>query len=157
MKNPAKLSCSKFYQGYYKAKNPEKYIGENPEKIEYRSSWEHTLCVRFDLSDRVVKWASEFIVVPYTSPKDNKVHRYFTDFIVVTKTPNGLDTLLIEVKPYAQTIPPTMKQGKPKRRFNQECLTYAVNQAKWESAKKLANAKGWKFQVITEREIMKKS
>jgi hypothetical protein len=30
----------------------------------------------------VTKWNSEEVVIPYRSPLDNKIHRYFTDFFV---------------------------------------------------------------------------
>mgnify|MGYP000081178161 CR=1 FL=1 len=36
----------------------------------------------FDSRNDVIRWGSEEIIIPYLSPADNKVHRYFPDFFV---------------------------------------------------------------------------
>ena len=43
--------------------------------------WERKF-MKCDLSESVIKWGSEETVVPYVSPLDNKIHRYFIDFYV---------------------------------------------------------------------------
>ena len=142
----------KTYKGYYKPKNPSKYLGD-PTNIVYRSSWERQCMLYFDKNDNVVKWGSEEIVIPYRSPLDRKVHRYFVDFIIKVRTTNGdLETHLIEVKPYKQTKPPKIPSRKTKRYLN-EVTTYLVNEAKWKAANEYCEDRRWKFQIITENEL----
>jgi len=57
----------------------------------------------FDSNKNIVKWASEEVVVPYCSPKDNRIHKYYPDFIIEQKNKKGvLETVMIEVKPKKQ-------------------------------------------------------
>ena len=140
------------YKGYYKPKNPSKYLGD-PTNIVYRSSWERQCMLYFDRNDNVVKWGSEEIVIPYRSPLDRRVHRYFVDFIIKVRTTKGeLETHLIEVKPYKQTKPPKIPSRKTKRYLN-EVTTYLVNEAKWKAANEYCEDRRWKFQIITENEL----
>ena len=83
------------------------------------------------------------------------MHRYYPDFIAEIKGhDNEVNTFLIEVKPYKQTLEP--KKGKKKARtFQNEILTYAVNQEKWKSANKFCSDKGWKFKILTEKDLFK--
>jgi hypothetical protein len=126
---------------------PEKYIG-NPTNIIMRSSWETKFAIWCDKNPQILKWSSEETIVPYVSPIDKKTHRYFIDFMIHTANNK---TYLVEIKPYNQTIPPTGKRKT--QRFLQESTTYLVNQAKWEYAKRYANARNWEFIVITEYEL----
>ena len=135
-------------QGKFKPKNPSKYIG-NPTEIIYRSSWELHMMMFFDTNSEIMGWGSEEVVVPYKSPLDGRVHRYFPDMIV--KKTNG-DVILVEIKPYQQTQQPQPPK-KQNRRYINEVTTYLVNQAKWEAADKFCKTKGWKFQIMTEKQI----
>tara|TARA_R110000765_G_scaffold9042_5_gene28595 strand:+ start:8386 stop:8736 length:351 start_codon:yes stop_codon:yes gene_type:complete len=90
-------------------------------------------------------WNSEEVVVPYISPVDLKYHRYFVDFKI--DFING-KTFLIEVKPKAQTLPPT--STRKTKRMLQEVMTYSVNQAKWDAASAYADKTGMEFAVWTE-------
>ena len=83
------------YKGKYRSTNRAKYKGD-PDNIIYRSLWERQVMKNLDESSNVVEWASEEIVIPYRSPIDGKMHRYFPDFYV--KTTKG-DIFLIEIKP----------------------------------------------------------
>ena len=38
-----------------------------------------------DLNENILEWGSEEIAIPYRSPIDNRVHRYFPDFYVKLK------------------------------------------------------------------------
>ena len=38
--------------------------------------------VYFDRNENVIEWSSEEIAIPYVSPWDNKIHRYYPDFLV---------------------------------------------------------------------------
>lgn len=108
---------------------------------------------RFDQRDDVLLWASEELSIPYRSPIDRRTHRYFPDFLIKVRTKDGsTKTIMIEVKPHAQTQPPE-KQKRRTQRYLQEVATYAINQRKWEAAEKYCSARGWDFQVITEKDV----
>ncbi len=100
-----------------------------------------------------MEWGSEEFWIPYLSPVDNRVHRYFPDFIIKVKESAGqVKTYVVEVKPKKQTQPPK----KPKRQtksYIYECKTYAVNQAKWKAAVEFCKDHMIQFKVITEDEL----
>ena len=140
------------YQGIFRPKNPKKYIGDS-NNIVYRSSWECRVMNWFDQNDDIVSWASEELIVPYKSPIDNRFHRYFPDFIVKVKTRDGtMKTLMIEVKPKKQTIPPEPKKRVTKQ-YVTEVTTYGVNQAKWKAAHEYCLDRGWEFKIMTEEHL----
>ena len=139
-------------KGRFKPKNPLKYMGD-PTKITYRSSWELKLMNFLDSHTDVLKWASEEFSIPYVSPIDGKVHRYFPDFLVKKRNPNKvIETLVIEVKPKIQTTAPTV-QKKANKRYIREVYTWGVNSAKWEAAKRYCDHREWKFVIMTEHEL----
>jgi hypothetical protein len=141
------------YKGYFKPLNPDKYKGD-PSNIVYRSRWEFVYMARLDKDLEVIWWQSEETIIPYRSPIDNKIHRYFPDFVVKRKTPQGTKTQVIEIKPYAQTLPPTITEGKKKsRRYLTEVMTWGVNTAKWKAAKEYCKDRGYEFMIITENEL----
>ena len=90
------------YSGKFQPRNPKKYKG-NPSNIVYRSSWEARCMSYFDKNENVIWWSSEEIIVPYRSPVDGKVHRYYPDFIIkVRQKDGGIKTIMIEIKPEYQ-------------------------------------------------------
>lgn len=116
--------------------------------------------VWLDSHPNVINWSSEETVVPYISPLDNKIHRYFPDFVCEVKDKNGeVKTFMIEVKPTVQMTPPdpkrrnATKSGRVSRRYLNEAKTYAVNHAKWEAARQYCKSKGWQFMLWGEKEI----
>ena len=140
------------YQGIFRPKNPKKYVGDS-NNIVYRSSWECRVMNWFDQNDDIISWASEELIVPYKSPIDNRFHRYFPDFIVKVKTRDGtMKTLMIEVKPKKQTIPPEPKKRVTKQ-YVTEVTTYGVNQAKWKAAHEYCLDRGWEFKIMTEEHL----
>ena len=146
---------AKYYQGRFKPKNPKKYMGD-PTNIIYRSGWEFKLMRYLDSHPNVLEWGSEELVIPYRSPIDGRYHRYFPDFLVKQINKYGKrETILIEVKPKAQTKPPDTskiktKTGQVSRRYINEVKTWGINQAKWEAAEEFCNDRGWKFQIMHE-------
>lgn len=137
------------YKGKFKPKNPSKYRGD-PTNIVYRSGWELSVMSWCDTQEDVIAWGSETVVVPYLSPIDGKIHRYFIDFDI--QLANG-SRYLIEVKPEKQTKPPK-KKSKTTRKYIKEVFTYGVNIAKWKAAKNWAEIHGYdSFQVWTERTL----
>jgi hypothetical protein len=101
----------------------------------------------------VVQWSSEEFCIPYRSPVDSRIHRYFPDFKVKKKLPDGkTETLVVEIKPLCQSIPPVKKE-KTTKRYIREVMTYGVNEAKWKAAKSFCEERKWKFMVMTEKEL----
>jgi hypothetical protein len=140
-----------FQQGYYQPKNPHKYVGDT-SKIRYMSSYELETHAFFDNNDRVLRWASEEIAIPYLKPTDGKLHKYYPDYWVEYVNRNGeIIHEIIEVKPASQTRIP---RANTKHRLYEQ-LTFAVNTAKWQAAQAFCEAKGWKFRIITEKSIFK--
>lgn len=106
-----------------------------------------------DEKPNVIKWRSEETVVPYISPIDNKLHRYFIDFQVQIKDKTGmLKTYLIEIKPETQTKPPAI-QKKVTKKYLEEVVTWGKNEAKWKAAKEYAKDRGWEFIILTEKHL----
>jgi len=139
------------YKGWFTPKNRSKYKGDS-ENVVYRSSWELRVMKWLDENPSVIWWASEELIIKYKSPIDQKIHRYFPDFIVRLKQKNGTEsTVVIEIKPYKQTIKPVQKRKT--NRFLQEAATYAVNQEKWRAADLFCKEHGWQFKVLTEKDI----
>ena len=137
-----------YHKSKYTPKHPSKYIG-NPLNIVARSSWERRFFIWCDNQSSVVSWSSEETVIPYVCPTDGKVHRYFVDarIKIVDKTGNAKE-FLIEIKPFAQTLPP-----KGKKNLLEQWGTYGKNQAKWEAARHWAKKRGMEFKIITEYEL----
>jgi len=110
------------YKGKYKPSYPKKYKGD-PTNIVYRSLWERKFMVYCDNNPSVIEWQSEEFCIPYRSPIDNKVHRYFPDFFIKYKDVSGkIKSSLIEIKPMRQCSPPP----KPKRQ-TKKYLTKHMN------------------------------
>ena len=140
------------YKGKYYPSFPRKYKGD-PTNIIYRSLWERKFMVYCDKNQNILEWASEEIAIPYRSPIDNRVHRYFPDLYMKVKEFNGkIKRYVIEVKPAKQTKPP----AKPKRQtkgYIREAYEYAKNQAKWKMAREFCADRQWEFKVVTEKEL----
>ena len=101
-------------KGKFTPKNIRKYKGDY-RNIIYRSSWELKFMKYCDTTPSVLEWVSEEIVVPYRSPLDNKIHRYFVDFYAKIQEADGtITTYLIEIKPSKQTVPPKKLNDKLK-------------------------------------------
>ena len=127
---------------------PEKYAGD-PSNIIMRSSWETQFANWCDKNPSIVKWSSEETVIPYRCPTDDRIHRYFVDFKIITA--NG-KTYLVEVKPHKQTEPPVFP-GKRTKRYLTESYAYIKNQAKWAAAREYCKDRRWEFKIITEYEL----
>tara|TARA_Y100000741_G_C18039026_1_gene471543 strand:- start:219 stop:653 length:435 start_codon:yes stop_codon:yes gene_type:complete len=140
------------YKGKFRPKNHKKYMGDFREVI-YRSSWELKFMQYCDSNKSIVKWSSEEIVIPYRSPVDNRVHRYFPDFYVKYRDVKGnYQEKVIEIKPAKQVKEPKIQKRRTKR-YVSEVFTYATNKAKWEAAEDFCKDRRWKFQILTEKEL----
>ena len=104
-----------------------------------------------DKNTSVIEWGSEEIIIPYRSPKDGRIHRYFPDFYMKVKQKDGTNKkFVIEVKPKAQCKEPVKNPKRRTKRWLNEVFTYAVNQAKWKSAEEFCKDHGMEFKIFTE-------
>ena len=140
------------YRGKYYPSFPRKYKGD-PTNIIYRSLWERKFMVYCDKNAKILEWGSEEIALPYISPHDSRVHRYFPDFYIKVQENTGkIKRYLIEVKPLKQTTKPK-KQKRQTKGYIREAFEYARNQAKWKAAREYCADRMWEFKVITEKEL----
>lgn len=149
----------KFKRGYYQPINEHKYIQPKDKTMnkkpipEYRSSYELQAMRYADANPAIIKWGAECFTIPYIKPTDMQQHRYYIDMYL--EFSSG-DKFLVEIKPFAETIPP-----KPPRKSSDKAdyyyqlalQTYAVNQAKWSAAKRFGEMNNMKFIILTEREL----
>lgn len=145
------MGYASFTQGVYTPQRIDKYKGTTP--VIYRSSLELLFMRWCDRNDNIIEWSSESIVIPYLSPKDGKFHRYFVDNAVKLKTPNGIQKLLIEIKPDKQTRPPTATNRKSRKNLLLEQLDWAVNTSKWQYAREWCSKNGFEFVILTEKQL----
>lgn len=149
MKPPNFKKDPRFKQGVYRPINVQKFIGEH---AIYRSGLELKFMKFCDTNSNVLKWGSENIIVPYISPVDNKLHRYYVDNFVAIKEGNTVKKYLVEIKPSRQTAPPKIKYRK-KSTMLYEQVQWTVNQAKWTAAREYSKKKGLDFIILTEKEL----
>ena len=141
------------YKGRYFPTNPKKYKG-NPNQIIYRSLWERKVMVYCDKNDAIIEWGSEEVIVPYLSPMDGKIHRYFPDFYMKVRQADGsTKKFIIEVKPKSQCKQPVKNPKRRTTKWFNEVKTFAINQAKWKSAREFWEDKGMEFKIFTEDHI----
>jgi len=139
-------------KGKFSPRNIHKYRGDY-RNIIYRSSWELKFMKYCDERATVLEWGSEEIVIPYRSPLDNRIHRYFVDFYVKIKdSNNNITKYLIEIKPKKQTVEPKISNRKTKS-YIYEVTEYVKNQAKWSAAEDFCRDRNWKFMILTEKEL----
>ena len=139
------------YKGKFTPKNPKKYAGD-ATNIIWRSTWERKVMDWLDQSESVIYWSSEELAIKYYNPVDNKIHRYFPDFIVKVKKKDGtVMTHVLEVKPEYQTKQPIRKRQTQK--YINEYITYTVNVSKWKAATEFCKDRGWEFKILTEKNL----
>lgn len=143
---------NKSYKGKYQPSFPKKYKGD-PTNIIYRSLWERKFMRYCDLNENILEWGSEEIALPYISPLDNRVHRYYPDFYIKVKESTGkIKKYIIEIKPKKQTVEPQVKK-KITKGYIYEVTEWAKNQAKWKVAKEFCKDRQWEFKVLTEDDL----
>lgn len=139
----------KTYKGRFSPQNPKKYKGD-PTNIIFRSLWERKFMKHLDENTSIIEWSSEEIQIPYISPLDNRRHRYFPDFYIKARNPDGtLKEMIVEIKPKKETKEPTKKKRITKQ-YITEVTTWGKNQAKWKAAEEYCADRGWQFMIMTE-------
>ncbi|NDE60340.1 MAG: head completion protein [Acidimicrobiia bacterium] len=140
------------YRGVYRVLNPQKYRGDITQVI-WRSTWELRFMKWCDNNSSVLEWGSETVIIPYVSPVDKRVHRYFVDFYMkVLDKKQQIKKYLVEIKPERFTRPPE----KPKRvtkKFIDEVFQYGVNEAKWKAAFEYCSDRNMSFLILTEKDL----
>lgn len=136
---------SKWAQGEFVPKNPEKYVGTG--RIKYRSGWEASFMRFLDNHPSVIQWASESVKIPYFNPVKGRQSIYVPDFLIVYIDKAGnKHAELIEVKPKKET---TMENARSAR----DKLMVAINIAKWQAASAWAKQQGLHFRLVTEDQL----
>lgn len=143
----------KYHQGVYEIKNWEKYKGTKCPR--FLSSYEEHTYSWADRTPAVLEWSVETIVVPYYNPIKQRKARYIVDLWLKYKDKNGNIRIdLIEIKPSSQVQ--KVKRGKKQKHvYEEEMMTWAVNQAKWQAAAAYAEERGWTFRLLTEKSIFR--
>lgn len=143
-------------QGYYRLTHPEKFKLPIDDHMKSTKIIEGNLCVLYksglelkafkycDHNPKIEEWSLEPFHIPYQSPVDGKVHRYFPD--IWLKFTTG-DIFIVEIKSSIETKMPR----KNDKRYGAKLNTYLVNQAKWEAARNFAKAKSCNFMVLTDK------
>ena len=140
------------YKGKYQPSNSKKYKGD-PTNIIYRSLWERKFMVYCDKNENVLEWGSEEIALPYRSPIDGRVHRYFPDFYIKVRESTGqIKKYIIEIKPQKQTVEPKPR-ARTTKSYLYEVYTYATNQAKWRAAEEFCKDNMIGFRILTENDL----
>ena len=136
---------SKFAQGTYAVKNPQKYVGKGQPR--YRSGWELAFMRFCDDNEHILEWASEAIAIKYMNPLTGKITNYVPDFFVRYRTKNNrVCTEIVEIKPKKQSIIESKMSARDR-------AVVAVNMAKWSAAQAWCKRQGLKFRVINEQHI----
>lgn len=141
-----------YHQGIYEVKNKDKYLGtKNPR---YLSSYELAFFKFADAHSSVLEWGSEIVIVPYYNPVKQRKSRYYVDiFIKYQNKDNEIISELIEIKPSSDLKKPKAGKGRKRSSVLYEQATFNTNIAKWQAAEKYAEARGWRFRIVTEKDI----
>jgi len=142
----------KYKQGVFIPKNPQKYVGKD-RVCMWRSSWELKYFLFCDNNPNVLEWASESVIIPYISPLDGKVHKYYTDGVMAIKETTGIVKYIVEIKPQSQTIAPVASKRKKAKTLLYENQTYIINSKKWEAAEQWCKQHGYKFLILSEKQL----
>lgn len=140
----------RYNQGIFRPINKAKFVGSF---AIYRSSWEKKFMFWADKNPNVLEWSSERVIVPYKSPIDNKIHKYYVDAYVAIKEGDKVKRYLVEIKPFGQTQPPKPSKRKKPATVLYEQTQWVVNQAKWAAAREFARKKNAEFIILTEKEL----
>jgi hypothetical protein len=136
---------SKYAQGKFQIKNPEKYVGK--KQPTYRSAWEFVFMNFCDNNPNILQWASEAVHINYRNPLTNKNTIYVPDFLIIYTDKNGKQHGdVIEVKPKKETA---MENARSTR----DQAFVLLNMAKWEAARAWCKNQGLNFRVVTEDQI----
>ena len=162
MINSKPNKSDKYHQGLFVPQNPDKIIKLNKDGgLYYRSSWELKLMRYFDLNDKIVRWAAEYVSIPYelTEIMNNgdirrSTHTYYPDFYYELRRSDGdVAQVVCEVKPYSETIEPKIPMNptlKQVRNFEYAKKMLNINLHKWNESIDYCRKRGMEFVIATE-------
>jgi len=143
---------------YKRGKNEREYIPNRPENycgtypIISRSSWEYRMCEWFDNNPSVLEWSSEAHRIPYFDGLKGKGRIYYPDYYVAF---DNKKKFIVEVKPQQDLRMPRKKGGKSKKTMMMREITFLTNQAKFKAARAYCKLLGYKFVIITEKDLFR--
>lgn len=140
-----------YKQGFFKPKNPEKYIGTFP--IRFLSKWELMFMKYLDENPNIKTWSSESIIIEYFNPIKQKICKYYPDFSFETINNKKY---LIEIKPFKETKQPQLNRYKKEKNKKLALQTWIINQSKWKAAERWCNENNFNFKILTEKELFNK-
>lgn len=135
----------------FRPKNKDKFVGEY---APLRSGYEEKFAKWCDKTPAVIKWAYESIAISYYDPVKRKMRKYYPDFTLAVKNPNGtVNAYLVEVKPLKETKRPSRKPHQQQIIYQREVAGYANNQAKWRAAQAWCEKNNFEFKIIHENHL----
>lgn len=140
------------YKGKFNIKNIDKYQGDH-KNIIYRSLWERKFMVFCDENKNILEWSSEEIIIPYISPIDNKIHKYYVDFWLKIQTKKEITEYLIEIKPLKECIKPNINKKNLSKKDIEQIKKWEINKEKWKYANIFAKENNIKFKILTEHHL----
>lgn len=144
------------YQGWYKLQFPNKFrlpIDNHMKSyrnghVQYKSGLELKAFKYADLNPRISEWALEPFHIPYLSPLDGKMHRYFPDIWLKFETGT---IFIVEIKSSSETRKPSPKD----KAYGRKMQTWLINQAKWQAAQTFCKQRNAQFVILTEKTLGK--
>ena len=134
---------SRFHQGVIDPRTCKKlYESQKNTLIKYQSGLELQFIKYCEAMTHIKAWANEPFSINYVSRLDNRIHEYFPDFII--ENTNGKKAL-VETKPYAQTVKPSMNDSLWAKE------SWIKNIDKWRAAKEWAKQHDMDFIIVTEK------
>lgn len=133
----------------YIPKYSEKYCGTYP--IICRSSWEYRMCEWFDYNRNVGSWSSENHRIRYFDGLRGRNRIYYPDFYVMF---TDRRKYIVEVKPEKDLKMPKKGKKSMKTMKIQE-HTFLTNKAKFKAAREYCKKLGYKFIIITEKDLFR--
>jgi hypothetical protein len=114
-----------------------------------------------DTQSFVTKWNSEGVTIVYFDNVTNGAHRYYPDFYyecINKQDPTIIDKVIVEIKPYSETIPPVPPKNETTKaltNYEYAMKQYMKNINKWKAASEWCNKRNYKFIIITEKHLKK--
>ena len=145
----APLKYRNAHSGTYHVANREKYVGLHDP--QYKSLLECKMMYYLDHNPNIVRWNYEPMPIKYIdeSTNERKVRNYYIDFTAIVKNRTSYHTVWIEVKSESEMRPPSNRVKDKASAMK----IWMKNQSKWKAARELAEAKGIKFVIISEKEL----
>ena len=143
--------------------NPNKYLGNNLQRIELKSSWERSFALFLDNSPAVLGWAYEALPtktlhesgIAYLNPFTGRQTIYRPDFFVIyVDRDNKKHAEVIEIKPIDE-VPPAISGIHTKTLTKLKEARQILNAAKFAAAVEHCVKRGWRFRIVTEKELFK--